>query len=36
MTKYGVIVGSTRKNSYSEAIAKSIVKGLQKIQKLNL
>ena len=28
MTKYGVIVGSTRKNSYSEAVAKSIVKGL--------
>ncbi|MEI5992153.1 NADPH-dependent FMN reductase [Enterococcus termitis] len=28
MTKYGVIVGSTRKNSYSEAVAKAIVKGL--------
>ena len=28
MKKYGVIVGSTRKNSYSEAVAKAIVKGL--------
>lgn len=28
MTKYGVILGSTRKNSYSEAVAKAIVKGL--------
>ncbi|MGY3703011.1 NAD(P)H-dependent oxidoreductase [Vagococcus martis] len=28
MRKYGVIVGSTRKNSYSEAVAKAIVKGL--------
>ena len=28
MTKYGVIVGSTRKNSYSEAVAKAIIKGL--------
>lgn len=28
MIKYGVIVGSTRKNSYSEAVAKAIVKGL--------
>ncbi len=28
MKKYGVIVGSTRKNSYSEGVAKAIVKGL--------
>ena len=28
MKKYGVIVGSTRKNSYSEAVAKAIIKGL--------
>lgn len=28
MRKYGVIVGSTRKNSYSESVAKAIVKGL--------
>lgn len=28
MTKYGVVVGSTRTNSYSEAVAKAIVKGL--------
>lgn len=28
MTKYGVIVGSTRKNSFSEAVAKAIVNGL--------
>lgn len=28
MANYGVIVGSTRKNSYSEAVAKAIVKGL--------
>ncbi|WP_195853065.1 NADPH-dependent FMN reductase [Aerococcus mictus] len=28
MTKYGVVLGSIRKNSFSEAIAKGIVKGL--------
>ena len=28
MTKYGIVVGSIKKNSYSEAVAKSIVKGL--------
>ncbi len=28
MKKYGVIIGSTRKNSYSEGVAKAIVKGL--------
>lgn len=28
MTKFGVIVGSIRKNSYSEAVAKAIIKGL--------
>lgn len=28
MTKYGVVVGSTRQNSFSEAVAKAIVAGL--------
>ena len=28
MTKYGVIVGSIRKNSYSKGVAEAIVAGL--------
>lgn len=28
MTKYGVIVGSTRKNSYSLGVAEALVAGL--------
>ncbi|GKS81132.1 ACP phosphodiesterase [Ligilactobacillus pabuli] len=35
MTKYGVIVGSTRKNSYSEGVAKAIAAGLPEGSEVN-
>ncbi|GBG94271.1 NADPH-dependent FMN reductase [Ligilactobacillus salitolerans] len=35
MTKYGVVVGSTRKNSYSEGVAKAIVAGLPEGSEVN-